>query len=441
VTEPQAVIYEDPGAISPFWQRLPWFFRFPFQTDVLVKLLLLSLATLLAPIAPLPAPLDSLLVGGLVWLAGLRQAFGVMEAVSQGRLTARERSTFQPGPERKNLPWDLLAIFLTWGALIALVGGVSTTLHWTMLIFFCLGLPASVMTLSVSNSLRQALNPVKWVFLMRQVGKPYLLLLFYLLLLTKGAPYAQRLLLPRLGDWLILPALTWTLLYFTLIMFAMMGYVLYQFHQALGLKVRISFARSSSNPAARAAIAQADPMAEAVANKVATGELDAAIDIADEQRRQYPEDLAIQERYQTLLLAAGRTERALAHGQTYLGLLLRLGRAEQALDLLKRLRGVDGAFLPERPDAVLPLAEAAFSRRDADTTVALVRGFDKRHPRHPDIPGVYFLSARLMSELLRRDPTALTILRGLQHKYPEHPVTAAAAPYLAALEKLQPGRG
>jgi tetratricopeptide (TPR) repeat protein len=246
---------------------------------------------------------------------------------------------------------------------------------------------------------------------------------------------------PGSRDWLILPALTWTLLYFTLIMFAMMGYVLYQFHQALGLKVRISFARSSSNPAARAAIAQADPMAEAVASKVATGELDAAIDIADEQRRQYPEDLAIQERYQTLLLAAGRTERALAHGQTYLGLLLRLGRAEQALDLLKRLRGVDGAFLPERPDAVLPLAEAAFGRRDADTTVALVRGFDKRHPRHPDIPGVYFLSARLMSELLRRDPTALTILRGLQHKYPEHPVTAAAAPYLAALEKLQPGRG
>jgi hypothetical protein len=167
-------------------QRLPWFFLFPFQTDVLIKLLLLSLATLLAPIAPLPSPLDILLVGGLVWLAGLRQAFGIMEAVSQGRLTARERSTFQPGPERKNLPWNLLAIFLTWGALIALVGAVSTTLHWTMLAFFCLGLPASVMTLSVSNSLRQALNPVKWIFLMRQVGKPYLLLLFYLFLLSQG---------------------------------------------------------------------------------------------------------------------------------------------------------------------------------------------------------------------------------------------------------------
>jgi tetratricopeptide (TPR) repeat protein len=441
VTEPQAVIYEDPGAISPFWQRLPWFFLFPFQTDVLIKLLLLSLVTLLAPIAPLPSPLDALLVGGLVWLAGLRQAFGIMEAVSQGRLTARERSTFQPGPERKNLPWNLLAIFLTWGALIALVGAVSTTLHWTMLAFFYVGLPASVMTLSITNRLRQALDPVRWIFLIRQVGKPYLLLLFYLFLLSGGAPYAQRLLLPRLADWLILPALTWTVLYFTVIMFAMMGYVLYQFHQALGLRVRISFARSASNPAARPAIAQADPMAEAVASKVATGELDAAIDIADEQRRQYPEDLAIQERYQALLLAAGRTERALAHGQAYLNLLLRLGRAEQALDLLKRLRGVDAAFLPERPDAVLPLAEAAFRRRDANTTVALVRGFDKRHPRHQDIPGVYFLSARLMSELLRRDPTALTILRGLQDKYPEHPVTAAAAPYLAALEKLQLGRG
>lgn len=414
---------------------MPWFFRFPLQTDVLLGLLLLSLATLLAYVLPLPTPLAIALVVGLVWLAALRQAFAVMEAVSQGRLAASERTTFRPDRERRNLPWKLLAIFLIWGLLISFLGRISTTLLWLAFAFFSLGLPASVMALSVTNSLRQAVNPAKWLFIMQQVGKPYLVLLCFLFLLSNGAPHATRLLAPLLGGWLILPALTFIVLYFNLIMFAMMGYVLYQFHQALGLTVRIGFARSSSNPAARAGT---DALADAVAARVADGEIDAAIDLAYEQQRQFPEDLAIQDRYHRLLLAADRKDRALTHGQRYLELLLRRGRSEPGLDLLLRLRALQADFRPERPEAILPLAEAAFRRRDAPTAVELLRGFDKRYPRHPDIPAIYYLSARLMSELLRQDDTALRILRGLRLKYPGHAVTTAAEPYLMALEKLRP---
>ena len=87
---------------------------------------------------------------------------------------------------------------------------------------------------------------MRWIFLIRQVGKPYLLL-FYLFLLSEGAPYAQRLLLPRLADWLILPALTWTALYFTLIMFAISVLMM-----AAGLRYLREFRRTLERVAAPA---------------------------------------------------------------------------------------------------------------------------------------------------------------------------------------------
>jgi hypothetical protein len=378
-------------------------------------------------------------VQGLIWLAALRQAFGIMEAVSQGMLTSEERTTFMPDAERVNLPWKLLAIFLIWGIVMSVAAGIGSALYWVAFILFNLSLPASVMALSISNSARDALNPGRWLFIMGQVGKPYLALLFFLLLLSEGAPQALPLLMPLLGDWLALPLWTFVLLYFNLIMFAMMGYTLYQFHQGLGLKVRIGFAHSASNPAAKSAGVQGDPMAEAVARLVADGDIAAAVDIAYEQQRQNPYDMAIQERYHNLLLLAEKKERALSHGQGYLALLLRKERGDLALNLFLRLRGLDENFLPEHAEQILPLAEAAFRRRDTNTLVALVKGFDKRHPYHKDIPGIYFLSARMMSELMRQDTTAIAILRGLKQKYPEHAVTAEAENYRTVLEKMKIG--
>ncbi len=436
MAERQAVVYEHEGAISPFWQRMPWFFAFPFQADVLLILVPLSLAALLTQFAPVPEPFDFLLVQGLIWLAALRQAFGIMEAVSKGMLTSDERSTFNPEPERVNLPWKLLAIFLVWGLVMGVIASISKALYWLVFIFFNVCLPACVMALSMTNNVQESVNPGKWLEIMRGVGKPYLALLFFLVLLSEGAPQALPLLVPLLGSWLALPLWTFAMLYFNLIMFAMMGYTLYQFHQALGLAVKIEFSESASNPAA-AADTHSDPMAEAIAKAVAEGDLESAVNMASEQQREHPEDMVVHERYHKLLLLAQKNDRALSHGQGYLALLLRKGRSDLGLNLLTRLRGLDERFRPARAEQVLPLAEAAFRRRDTDTILALVRGFDKSNPGHADIPGIYLLSARLMSELLHKDAMAIAILRGMMQKYPQHALSEQAQTYRAVLEKMQ----
>ena len=421
------VVYDE-AQITPFWQRLPRFFLFPLQPGMLLVLVALALASLLAPVIPVPRPLDLLLTEGLIWLAALRHAFTVMERTSSGLLTSAEQAQALPQPERVNLPWKLLGIVFAWGILLGAFEKVSPGLVLVGNLFFTVAFPASVMALSATNSLLRAANPLLWLSVMSQVGKAYWALFVFLLLLSSGAGIVIPILRPLLGGWLTLPLLNLVFMYFNLVMFNMMGYVLYQYHRELGVEVVVDFAAT----AARRGDATKDPVADAVAAKVAVGDLEGALDAAYEQQRTESDNIAVQERYQKLLLLAGKQERALDHGQRYLATLLRLGKDDLAFELFRRLRDLDTAFAPE-PHQVLPLAQAAFRRRESAVALDLVRGFDRRHPRHADVPPIYLLSARLLSEQLRKDEPARVLLRTLCRKYPDHPLAAEAAIYLKVL--------
>ncbi len=433
MTDPKAILSEDPKEISPFWRRLPWFFAFPLQADVLARMLLLSLLAFLADLVAW----NLFLVLSVIGLVALRQGFNAMEAVSKGRLTARHRMTFVPGLGRAKLPWKALALFMLWAMLLTFfVNTDRIFLGWLVVLLLSMSLPACVMVLSTTNSLSQALNPASWLFVILQVGKPYLLLVVFLVLLLDGTPRALHLLVPLVGMDMTLPTVLFTVLYVSQIMFAMMGYALYQFQQVLGLNGGFGVVRSGRTSEIRGMTGTNDTSAEGIALRLAEGDEDGAVELAYEQQRLNPYDLAIQDRYHKLLLLANKKERALAHGQRYLGLLVRLARNREALELLLRLRALAPDFLPESPELRLPLATAAFERGDTDATVvALVRSFDRYHPRHPDVPAVYFLSARLMSERLGNHDAALAVLRAVRRKFPEHPLTPTVERYQTILER------
>lgn len=407
----------------------------PLHLDIFLVLLALSFASLLAHLLPLPLPLSVAVAEGLIWLTALRHAFNVMEAISQGLLTAEQRQMSMVQPERKNLPWKLLAIMIAWGILTGLVAQISPTLGQAVSLFFSVCLPASIMALSVSNSFFQGANPGAWIWIIRQVGKPYLALCFFLLLLSGGGAIALPLLAPLLGTWLTLPLLNFVFLYFNLIIFGMMGYVLYQYHQELGLNIVVPAAKNASGGRGGP---PADPIGDQVAARIADGDLQGALDVAYEQQRLEIDNIPAQERYHRLLLLAEKKDRAINHGQRYLSSLLHLGHEQAAVELFRRLQELDPEFFPEASGNALPLAEAAFRARQAKMVIGLVRRLEEKVPRHEDIPVARFLLARTMSELLRKDSLAIDTLERLSKRFPDHEIITEAQTYLRVLLHSQP---
>lgn len=462
---------------APFWGRIPRFFLFPLNPAVLGRICLFGAIPAIGIFA---SGIKGMLIAVaglslLAWIFFLRFGSRVLSETALGRLSPADYAEGDD-PTLAHLPYKIFGLFFATSSAIGLVAGIfgeGAGMAANLLVM--LMMPASLMVLVHSRSLTAGLNPGQAWALMRTIGKPYSLLCLFLFCLSSAQMFMSFWLFtngvtPIMEKWAELqmamsqvetqeefeqiqplfvafdtflkrqqPRLslsvfgfTGVAMYFTMIAFNMMGYVLYQYHRALGLEIaEPRKGRPGGDPAQ-------DSEAGQIADLIAAGQLDKALDIAYEAQRVDPENVAAQERYHKLLHLAGKNDRLFSHGNRYIALLLRLQMPAKALEALRRCREKDAEFRPDDPATILALAQAARNARESKFALEIVRAFDKSFPRHPLIPEVYSLSARILCEDLRQDAMADRIFAALCQRYPDHPCAAEAQEYRTALARMQP---
>ena len=158
-------------AVTPFWRRMPQFFRFPAYRALLVRNLTLSLAFAGALALQSRAAASVIAMAASLYLA--HYGFVVIERVAQGYLNPDHFPAAKTSLWR---PLKLAAIMMASFFAVAVVSAVTGDGVLTLLADAAVALlfPASVMTLAVTNSLRQAINPRRVYALARRIGPPYL---------------------------------------------------------------------------------------------------------------------------------------------------------------------------------------------------------------------------------------------------------------------------
>lgn len=484
--EPQVVTFQD--GITPFWRKLPAFFAYPLHASPLVCIGTLAVLSIVT------AFVGGLFRGLLAYLF-LRYAFSVMEQAARGDSDPDSPDLSMWGGKDYR-PLKQTVVFLFYVAILVGLGaavGISQApaidpavqqqaavapqpeaeaedeegaesqeaqaaryelamreaaaasaagpepeikLPWwfyVLAIACALPLPGAIMVIALEDSLVRALNPATTFFFIRAMGKAYFVLwgLFAAIL---GMRELVMGLTAEMSAFVRFPLETLIGSYFMLALFAMMGYALYQYHQELGYDVKVDFDTLRKKQAA-AANKGADPFTQQVDALVADGKVDDAMRLVLDGMRYDKLNPDLNEKAHKLHLLKGDNAKTLAHGQQYLKALVAARRGAKALGVLKKLQEMDPAFAPEA-DSLLGLAEAALAQRDHLKAIDLVKGFDKRFPKHADIPAVYFLGARITSEHLRQDDRAMAILKALLQRYPESPVAREATQYLAVLAKM-----
>jgi hypothetical protein len=416
-----------PGGPPPFWLRLNSFFAFPLQREPLLYALLLSLCGLLMGLfMRMGMALGALLVVIGYLLAMSRYAFKVMALASQGLLRT-EDYPLHNDPDWKPLPWKLFALLLAQALVLGFIGRRSPSLYLVLNLLVSLALPAAIMVLVQSMSLRQAINPLLQWETLRAIGAPYLLLCLFLFLLSAGAPMVLGALLPALGLWLALPALLLVLSYFAWVMASLTGYVMYQYHEALGIELLPGAGEEGVAAAALSPEKQAERQLDAeVGQMVADGDLSGALATAREAVREAPEALAAHRRYHRVLLQSGQPAPLAEHGRRLIALLLARGERAEALRSWSACQAQAPDFALEDAGHTLVLAEVAWKGGDARTALALLKGFDKRHPGHASVPQAYELIVRVLVQGLGRHDMARRVLQALQQRYPDSPSTREA---------------
>jgi tetratricopeptide (TPR) repeat protein len=431
------------GSAQPkgFASRVPSCFTYPLN---LKYLLLIFGAAALSTIASL-FPVGTSIAYYFILLVVARVGFDVIDRFAAGYGTHAETpDDFPSGGFGRPVRWwlvllgmdFLIARYLRKYGYAAAIG---------MDIVTSLILPGMTIVLAMTRSFKQAVNPVEWLRVAKAAPGAFVLLALLSLGIDQLGYFAGDLLFPdvdtsnddeaveRGPPLAAIFAYSGLVTYLNLANFCMEGLYIHAFGAQLGVEdEKAEKAEAAMPPEARAANAAAS-FAMTVRADIAKGKLAEAEKAAYESMREDPYDVSRHALYHETLMAAPDKGKAVAHAKRYLALLVKSGKPREAIALFKRATEVDPAFRPEQPEEVLPLAKSAREIKDPNAAVAIVRGFDKANPGHPDIPAVYLFSARLLAEDLDNGDMARKILQHLVNKYPAHSVAAEAKTYLQAM--------
>lgn len=457
--------------VTPFWQRMPKFFLFPAHRAALARIGGAALAYGIAgwifgrslPTAPLFGALALLAVTVIAWGFIARYGFLVIERTAAGYLHPDQYPPLAE-PAASYRPYKMFLVMVVVPIAIGIVGAVFTSPLLLLVLFlaFALLLPASVMVLTMTDSFFDAINPVRSFELARKIGAPYLALCLFLLLLLLGSQQAADLVLPRLlegrlqahGERLAAGAApqamagalgaTFGLALFTLgfignyffvLMCALIGYAMYQYADRLGIAV-VGPGEAPTIGRVSSAAHKRRVRDALIGQMVAAGEIREAIDMINEDLRERPHDLSLHGRLHKLLLIEGSAPRIEDHAERYLELLVSTDNARQALPLVEAAFARKADYEPRKLELIAPLARAAIAAGKPKLAAQLIRGFDRRHRMHPEIPNVYLVGAQLMLEGGAPPEQTRSMLQHLIDRYPQHPAAAEAKRLAERLQRL-----
>ncbi len=408
-------------AIVPFWNRLPAIMRYPAQGGAIAAIVLLGAAQVLRML-----PFGWILAM-LAGVAMYRYAFECLRSTAEGYMQAPEVGL----GEDRSLGWKfvwLIVILVLIILLSARLLGPNAALVIALAIATCM--PAATMTLAMQESLVEALNPLKWVAIIGTIGWPYLALVGVCVAIFMSEGWAQQAVAHVLPRPLALIGLGIISNYAVVALFHLMGYVLYQFHEAFGLAVE-------AQPLARPG-APRDPDQDKLdqsAALVRDGKLQDAIDLLGEQVRRGGTP-ALHAQFRKLLRAANNTSALLAHGRDYVAVLIDQDDARTAVEVLRECQALDPAFAPETAAHTTRLAQMAAHLGQPQAALQLLSGFGERFPASQYLAANALLGAELLHEKLGQDEQARDMLLAFKAIRPSDPLMPEIDARLAAIQRM-----
>lgn len=409
-------------AIIPFWNRLPKFFVYPFHLRVISLIVALSAATALFS----RPTLFGALVRIAVWGIFLKYSFEALKETAQGRLLPPKVGL---GTINNNFQvvFKQLGVFIVIGfAFVKILGALGVFFGLLFLCLAILSVPAMVILLVVTNSFIKAINPILFGKLAWRIGWGYLLMYLFLALLGIAPAVVGKYIVFLLPEELHLFLISLSEKFYTLVSYHLMGYVLFQYHDAIGYEARLEKTEKLTDETSEDDAREVLEAAEAL---IQEGKIDEAISLIGRDAEGRISNLDLAKRYYDLLKLKNLTPQMLDHGRRYLEMLSGVDKMEEMHRVYLECASKDRNFTP----SAASLFKMARFLNDAGNPKGAVEAYNhlvKRHCGSALIPKAYFLAANIINEKLKNPQKAVKILTGLIKTYPDHEIIPYVQRYL-----------
>ncbi|MFW5824624.1 MAG: tetratricopeptide repeat protein [Marinobacter sp.] len=417
---------------EPFWQRLSAFFRYPFHMDPLLVVIFCTLV---------PLFFNRGLLGWVVYvvlaLVLFKYTYAVIRHTAGGHMkpppvaAAYSGAGFAIGLQQMVV---FVAMVLLVGFAMAMLGPIPGLVLAALVV---LALPASIMVLAMENSVFAALNPLNLVALISAIGWPYFVLYGFLVLMTMASGAAQDFAVTHLDPVLAQPLTGFLNSTYLLILFHMLGYLLFQYQEELGFASDYQDEEAPADPQRdRSRRIDAD-----IDMNLKEGNYDRVAGILEESLKRDPANPNRLEQLYRLALARNDLEALSRHHGKLLCWMAAWRRHRDMQTLLTLLRQRDPQFQPQDPALTVACADLLFLQHQPRPALQLLKDFHKRFPDSDQIAPAYLLAARILANGFEQWDKAISFLKFAERQTDRADTRATIAACLEQAEKREPLKG
>jgi hypothetical protein len=416
--------------IPPFWHKTPLFFKIPLSISAITVMLAIIFFSYIA----LQIPIIGWLVLAIVMpVVFLKYAYMTLQNVSAGNLNAPNLGEiFSDNDYAIVFKQVAISIILLAPTTEILAFNGTLGLLWYFLVLFLM--PATVMVLSVEQRFFSAVNPILLLSFVQRIGFSYLGL-YVLLVIVSGGPTIIIEAVLATGELSLFVLVLYVILemYFTLVVFSIMGYVLLKYHHRLGYQIDVSaeelFGNYHPAPNVHPMLKDIEVLIKENQPKLAWQKLQGRIE-------ENPGDFTLKIRLHKLLLMNRRFEQMLRDAPRLIHALLNGNDKAQAVDIYRDCLQAKADFTLPRAQLHLPLAEIMLQMGQFKLISHLLNRYHERFPADDKIAETYFVLAKSLSEGLGEDKKALSVLNFIEKIAPEGPVKEQVNEYQNMIRQL-----
>lgn len=415
------------NSVVGFWNRLPKFFVYPFHPR---SLILMASASVVAVLVSGPG-LFRMLLQFVIWSVVLKYSFAALKTTASGNLIP-PKVNLQTISSDFEVVFKQIGIYLIIGfAFVKIAQSAGILIGLLFLGLAILSIPAMIIVLVATNSFLHAINPVIFMPMAWRIGWAYLLMYLFLIILGAAPAVLGHYIIAFLPDSLHGFLFSMAKSFYTIVSYHLMGYVIFQYHEEIGYEVDLD----------DEGLMPVDSVSEkslenTLLNRidilVKEGKIDDAIALIKAETEGVISDLNLAERYYSLLKVKQLTPEMLEHGKVYLELLVNANIKEKLCEVYLECVSKDAKFKTD-PSTYFKIASALNEAGKAKAAIGAYNSFIKKNPNNPLIPKAYFLAANVINDQLKNPSKAVSILKGLIKKYPNHDIIPYVQKYLGQI--------
>lgn len=377
-------------SVEPFAKRLEKAFRYPLTSSAMAFVIGLSVFTTILSALPLGFLLKLIAFIVTTGLA-INYSFLCLKATAEGEMEPPALGDAIAGSFSILVRLLIMSVVIG-GALYSIATKISPVAAMLSGIVLYIGFPAIMMAFAMTDSIFEAINPLTFIRLMATIGVPYFVLIIFLFIMATSVSLLGSI----VGDSLL--ALSTILessisYYYAMVAFHLMGYLLYQYQDKLGLSSTDDEALLPCLPASEVAMAHANV-------RLKEGHYQRAIDILDNAVKQDSKNFRLWQRFFDVLYRLENKKVLLKVADHYLNFLFESAQSDRLLPEFRKIQTLlTNAYRPKNPYLRYQLATQYHAAGDAKSTAQLINGLHKQNPDFEQLIPAYELMTRALKEL------------------------------------------